>query len=429
VPVTRKQGIWPHLLLVAALMLLRRPDAALHPQFWAEDGQVFYHDAYTLGWHSLFLPLGGYLNSLCRLTALLAVAFPLRWGPSIFVAVAAVFQLLPAWLMLSPRMAAAIPNWNARLALVYFYALLPNSYEMNLILTNAKWHLALMAFMLLICRPAVGWAGRVVDGALLALSGLDGPFAILLLPVAWLEVVRRKQGAGKALIISATAAVQASLILTSHASSHRLLTPLGASVRGLLHILTNQVFLGGLVGIRQMMIWRSAPVIGSSWIAAVVVLAGGWMLWVALWRGPAIYRSAALFAGAMLFAALLTPVASSLEPQWSALTKPLWGMRYFEVPTLLWFGTGLVFLGLPGRLARVPGLTIILAAAIGAGGSLRYPAFRADGFAANVAAFATAAPGTKMVFPENPPGWEMVLRKDESNGGSVTDRFWCRVPD
>ena len=392
-------------------MLLRRPDAVLHPQFWAEDGQVFYHDAYTYGWHSLFLPLGGYLNSLCRLTALLAAACPLRWAPWLFMAVAAVFQLLPVWLMLSPRMAAALPDWNARLALVYFYALLPNSYEMNLILTNAKWHLALVAFMLLVCRPAAGWGGRVADGALLALSGLDGPFAILLLPVAWLEVARRPAALGKALIISATAAVQMELILTSHASSNRLLTPLGASVPGLFHILTNQLFLGGLAGSRQMTIWLGSPVTGSGWLAGAVVLAGAWMVGVALWRGPAIYRRAAIFAGALLVASLLTPVASALEPQWSALAKPPLGMRYFAMPTLLWFGTGLVFLGLPGRLARVPGMAIMLAASLGAGSNLRYPAFEADGFAARAASFQAAAPGSVAVFPENPGGWAMVLRK------------------
>src|SRR6516165_3565823 len=392
-------------------MLLRRPDAVLHPQFWAEDGQVFYHDAYSLGWHSLLLPLGGYLNSLCRVTALLTVAFPLSWGPWIFMVVAAVFQLLPVWLMLSPRMAVAIPSCNARLALVYFYALLPNSYEMNLILTNAKWHLALVAFMLLICRPAKGWGGRVLDGTLLALSGLDGPFSILLLPVAWLEVARRKQVTGNALILSAAAAVQLWLIMTSHASSHRLLTPLGASLPGLFHILTNQLFLGGLVGSRQMTAWMASPAISSDSFAGAVVLVGVSMVGVALWRGPAIYRYAALFAGAMLFTALLTPVASALEPQWSALAKPPLGMRYFAVPTLLWFATGLVFLGLPGRLARVPGMVIMLAAALGAGSNLRYPSFAADGFAARATAFQAAVPGSGEIFPENPNGWEMVLRK------------------
>src|SRR5258708_34049507 len=57
--------------LVGCLVVIsRRPDAILNPQFWAEDGVTFYRDAYTGGFRSLVLPYVGYLVSLQRLVAL-----------------------------------------------------------------------------------------------------------------------------------------------------------------------------------------------------------------------------------------------------------------------------------------------------------------------------------------------------------------------
>ncbi len=37
------------IVATAALLILRRPDAVLHAQFWAEDGVVWFADAYNFG--------------------------------------------------------------------------------------------------------------------------------------------------------------------------------------------------------------------------------------------------------------------------------------------------------------------------------------------------------------------------------------------
>src|ERR1700691_139936 len=68
--------------LVLAAVFSRCSTLLTHAQFYAEDGAVWYAQAYNSGWlHSLTLPEGGYLNTLQRLGAGLALLVPLRWAP------------------------------------------------------------------------------------------------------------------------------------------------------------------------------------------------------------------------------------------------------------------------------------------------------------------------------------------------------------
>lgn len=140
--------------MIACLIVARRPDALFHPQFWAEDGPIWYQDAYNDGVWALLHPHTGYLQTLSRLTALVAVQFPLAWGPTIYAVVALYFQVLPAFVLLSAHLDQDIQSWAGRLALAYFYALVPNSYEWNMNVTNAQWHLALAAFLMIISTPS-----------------------------------------------------------------------------------------------------------------------------------------------------------------------------------------------------------------------------------------------------------------------------------
>ena len=68
--------------LLAALLLLRRPGSLLHPQFWAEDGPLFFQDAFNHGFRSTILqPASGYLHSFPRLVAGLSLLVPLEQAP------------------------------------------------------------------------------------------------------------------------------------------------------------------------------------------------------------------------------------------------------------------------------------------------------------------------------------------------------------
>lgn len=117
----------PAVLLGACLIIaLRSPLTVIHPEFWAEDGRVWFQDAYSQGWLApLFHPQVGYLQTFSRLIADIGLVLPLSWVPALFVAVAVVVQALPAVLVASRRYAGAVPDYRVRLLLAALYLLLP----------------------------------------------------------------------------------------------------------------------------------------------------------------------------------------------------------------------------------------------------------------------------------------------------------------
>ena len=93
-PVRRLQ--WLVFFLAAIAVVSRRPDVVLHPQFYGEDGVIWYAQAYNLGWlHALSLPEGGYLNTLPRLAAALALLVPFHAAPLVMNLLGIAIQTLP----------------------------------------------------------------------------------------------------------------------------------------------------------------------------------------------------------------------------------------------------------------------------------------------------------------------------------------------
>ena len=148
--------------LLAALLLLRSPGSLLHPQFWAEDGTLFFQEAFNHGfWPTILQPASGYLHSFPRLVAGFSLLFPMEQAPLVFNLAAFVVQLMPALYLLSPRMARIIPSFPARAAAALLYIALPASYETHVNLTNSHWHLALTALCILVARrPRIRGSGR-----------------------------------------------------------------------------------------------------------------------------------------------------------------------------------------------------------------------------------------------------------------------------
>src|SRR5437773_11818368 len=133
------------------IVVSRRPDAVSNPQFWAEDGKFWYADAYNTGGIGIFLqPYYGYLHLVPRLTALVAQALPLRLGPLAFNVVAIVIEILPVLLLVSSRL-SGIGSVSARMLLGFLCLSLPHTWEIHSTITNAQWHLALVAFLVVIC--------------------------------------------------------------------------------------------------------------------------------------------------------------------------------------------------------------------------------------------------------------------------------------
>src|SRR4051812_48196183 len=79
-------------LFFTAIVVSRRPDVVFHAQFWAEDGKIWYADAFNLGVIQPFLhPAAGYFDTFPRLAALAGLLLPLGMVPLMFNCIAVVF--------------------------------------------------------------------------------------------------------------------------------------------------------------------------------------------------------------------------------------------------------------------------------------------------------------------------------------------------
>jgi hypothetical protein len=253
----RQTGImpWQQVLLflfACAVLVTRRPDAVFRAQFYAEDGRVWFADAYNLGWwNALFRAQDGYFQTFPRLAAALALLAPLSLAPLVLNLAAAAVEALPVSLLLSSR-ASAWGSMRIRALLAVAYLALPNSREMMLVETSSQWLLALCVFLLLTMSPPTCAAGRVFDFLILALCGLTGPFCFFLLPIAAFIAWRRGGRWRWTEVGSLTAfsLVQAwgLLVVDSSGRSQRLL---GASPALFTRILAGQIYFGALLGGKQ----------------------------------------------------------------------------------------------------------------------------------------------------------------------------------
>ena len=172
--------------LATIALFSRRPSLLTHAQFYAEDGTLWFAQAYNLGWlHSLLLPEAGYFNTMPRLAAGVALLVPLQRAPLVMAIVGLLIQALPVPLLLSSR----LRNWAplpTRLLLAVIYVAMPNTREILIVATNTQWHLALAALLLAIASSPRTWLGRAFDIAVILAAAFSGPFCILLAPIALL---------------------------------------------------------------------------------------------------------------------------------------------------------------------------------------------------------------------------------------------------
>jgi hypothetical protein len=397
---TTKQSFFVSLFLIACgITIAHRPDSVTNPQFWAEDGVLWYPCAYTEGLRCLAQPVVGYLQTLPRLVAFMAQFLPIVDAPALFNMVAIVIEVLPAVFLMGRRFSRISPT--ARLLLVILYLLLPNSGEVHANLTSAQWHAALLAFMVVIAQPAADLASRNFDVVVLVLSGLTGPFCILLFPIAvavwWIHRSSRGRFVNMAVVAGCAVAQLSSLALTM--GRQRSTAPLGATAILLMKIVGGQVVLGFLaLRNNNLAILTIATALAIAGIAYAVV------------RGTMEVRAFAIFSWALLAAALVRPQGSLSEPQWPILATAH-GIRYWMFP-MLGLAVTLVWLaGTRVRLFHYVAVAILLMNGRAMVRDFRCHPYANLNFGAYTREFSQAKYGTTVEIPINPPGWKMQLTK------------------
>ncbi len=396
------------ILIAFFILLAREPERLLNAQFWAEDGTVFYADAYNLGiFQSLFLPYAGYLCVTQRLAASLVQPFPLGWAPFLLNLIALMIQVLPVILLVSSRFAPLIPNLSHRLFLAFIYLGLPNTSEIHGNISNSQWYLALLACMVILAPPGNSGCWRWFDGGVIVLSALTGPFAILLIPVAMVYwQLRHNPWLAKLIVGLALGALIQGIAILFTAAEARSVEASETTVELFTKILAGQVFLGTLIGQNGYQKFFS-PSPGYSLFAFLVARLGSLTLGYVLFKAPLELRMLVLY-GALIFIASLV----SATIPWKKLCEPGFSIRYWFIPGAA-FAVSLVWLAGQRRPRRVRFAAIAALAVmfIGIVGDWQHSPPPDRNFQEYVAEFEQASPGTTVTIPVNPSGWFMYLVK------------------
>ena len=179
---------WVGLLAVALLLWVRKPDAFHNPQFWAEDGFIFFGQQVQLGVRAHLEPYAGYFNAVPRLVASLAGLLPDRHAPAAYNAAALLVTLALVWKLYSPRLGL---RWPLLFALAV--ALVPHpGGEVFVCLANVQWILALLLLAVLLQRSPETPAQATRDAGIVLLTGLTGPFVLLALPLLMVKAWRSR---------------------------------------------------------------------------------------------------------------------------------------------------------------------------------------------------------------------------------------------
>ncbi len=401
---------WRTQLLVFCIAVLavisRRPDALLHPQFFAEDGMFWYADAYNLGWlHALFISHTGYFQTLPRLSAALSLLVPLRWAPLALNLIAIAIQVFPVTLLLSGRL-SRLGDLNLRMFMAAVYLALPNSRELDAAITEAQWHMALFAALVVLAVPSRRKVWLAFDVAVMLLCGLTGPFCLVLLPVACAVWWKRRDlwHVVLAFLLAACSAIQLHALITT-AEATRSQETLGANAVLFVRMLIGDVYLGALLGQNHL---ASRSSIGLLLVAGVL---GTSIVVYCLLRASLELKLFVLYSFALYAASLHNPMISDNQPQWPVLADAP-GLRYWFFPMLAFVWSVLWCAAQQrSRPMRIIGGGAAFLLIFGVMRDWEYPAFSNHSFPEYARRFDSLPSGRAMVFPLYPDGWTMQLVK------------------
>jgi hypothetical protein len=404
---------WLVFALLGALLAVRQPQDFLAPQLNAEEGAIFFQEAYNRGFlASFFTAEAGYYHLLLRLTAGLALLGPLELVPWVFKAVSFAVQMLPVAYLLADGMAGFVVSPVFRVAVAALYVAGPNSNEIYVNATNSQWHLTLAACLILLSAWRPGKARRIADTGVLVLFSLSGPFSLVCLPLAawrwWRDGVLgvdRTRHCGPALAVFG-ALVQLAYLLMGQRLAGGAEQYAGVTVPEAVRILGLHGGLNSLLGMH--FVWRHGAAF-PSWLPP---LAAGALALVAV--AVIRLRNAALAVLAGLAAVSVAVVFLFPLNDPRLWLRPEFGPRYFFFTTLaLLFGLlAMAERGGWGRRVAAPLLAVALL--FGVRGDFVVPPLPDNQWREQIAVFRTLPAGESFYIPIHPhQEWGVTLVKKE----------------
>jgi len=404
---------WQHaavFVAACAILISRRPDSVIHSQFWAEDGRVLYAEAYNLGWwDALFRAYNGYYSTVGRLAASLALLAPFSCAPLILNLIAIANAALPVNLLLSSR-SGALGSLRFRAVLAAVYLALPNFLILRHGICEVAWYVSLSAMLVLVFQPATNWASRCFDVSVLMLAGLSGPHCIFLLPIALFLAWKYRDQWRWILtgVLAVSVAIQAYGLLVVNPTG-RPQAALGANPVTLVRILGGNVVFAALLGRNGLAVKTGT---GTMVFLFCLVLGGIAISTYCCLKSNLEMKLFFAFTAMALAASLLSPSlhSSAQSTAWDQMANA-YEIRYWFFPSLV-FAWSLIWCAWNGNDGtKVASAVLLVAMGFGIVLNWRLQPYADLDFAKEARTFEAAPPGTVMVIPLNPLGWNMQLVK------------------
>jgi hypothetical protein len=174
-------------IVCSIVLFARKSDSFLNPQFWAEDGIVFFMGARDDGIHSFLKPFDGSLYFFQRIVAYVGNWVPVRYAPHFYNGVAFATTVAVAVYISLSRIDLK-NRWLFALAVV----IIPHYGEVFMTLTNVHWILALGLIVFIVSRdPETHWQ-RIVEPVMVLITCLSGAFVLLFMPLFLLRAAVRR---------------------------------------------------------------------------------------------------------------------------------------------------------------------------------------------------------------------------------------------
>lgn len=175
IPILKQAAV---LLALIAILFYKFPSAFLSPALFAEDGPIFFFQAYKESAASLIHPYAGYLHLVTRIFAWICSWLPLETIPSAYVWC----SVLAVWLVALYIMGLRWISESQRILFSFALVLVPHGGENFLTLTNAHWILS-VPLLFLLFEPAFQTWGRFAFCAFwISALGLNDPHLCIFFP-------------------------------------------------------------------------------------------------------------------------------------------------------------------------------------------------------------------------------------------------------
>ena len=397
-------------LLGLIILFLRRPDAVLNAQLFAEDGREWLQDALNAHYSiaTLSYTFAGYLAVFPRLITLLAGLLPLQFTPIVLNLVALSVQLLPLVYLWSKR-ADAI-NLKFKIFATVFYLCLPFSSEIHANITNSQWYLSLVLFILIYIKESNNRFITLLERSLMLVASLSGPFSILLMPALLIDSWRTKRIPIKYRIVIIGAITQAVYIILSLGTRPH--QNIGYSITLLLQIIGGQIFSAGLYGANSLHLF-----LAKAWITPIISVLGLELVLYVFIKASWTVKYFIIFASLILFSSLLSPDGIPIgSTWWKVLSTQGVGARYFFIPHLafllclgwIMFAKNRVNIIIKGVVI----LLVLLAIPTGLRTDFVHASYADLHYKSYIQKFRKLKPGQQLIVPTNPgPPWQVILRK------------------